>query len=139
MQSTLRAPAIPWRFRLLIAESGKNEFNAWDRGLSAKARAKRDTNIRFLSEQPCERWERPTASPLGHNSYVIRFKDENGTEHRLFGFFHTENHVFVICFPGTERDSQYYPADYEERLARLRGEISAKFAQRTVDCSWPIT
>src|ERR1700759_1041201 len=55
MQSRLRAPTTPWKFRLVITEGGKNEFVTWDRGLGAKARAKRDPNIRFLSEQPCER------------------------------------------------------------------------------------
>ncbi len=94
--------------------------------------------MRFLREHPCEHWERPKASPLKNNSYVIRFKDENGTEHRLFGFFHLTNHVFVICFAGTERDSKYYPVDYEKRLARLRIEVSDSFKERTVDCPWPV-
>lgn len=138
LQSPLRAPSSPWRFRLAISSSGKNEFVAWSKGLTARGRAKRDTNLRFLSGQPCERWDRPQASPLKHNSYVIRFKDENSTEHRLFGFFHIENHVFVICFSGTERDSKYYPVDYEKRLVRLRAEISDSFDERTVDCPWPV-
>ncbi len=94
--------------------------------------------MKFLAQQPAKSWSRPKASPLGNNSYVIRFMDETGFNHRLFGFFDLSNHVFVICFAGYEQNDQYHPSDYEDRLEKCRREVSMDFDGRTTACTWPV-
>jgi hypothetical protein len=92
--------------------------------------------MKFLAQQPSDRWSRPHASPLKNHSYVIRFKDENGAQHRMFGFFARQHHTFVICFAGHEKDNKYHPPDYEARVAKCKSLVELDFKKRTTDCDW---
>lgn len=138
MLSPLRSPSAPWAFRLYIGQSGRNRLQDWSERLSVKARAKRDSTMKFLRVQPEQRWSRPQASPLGNHVYVIRFTDETGKQHRLFGYFALEHHAFVICLAGFEKDGRYQPKDYEERTKQCRVEVDPDCLGRTVECPWPV-
>jgi len=139
LQSTARTPDAPWNIRLFITSTDRNELAIWDSTLSVKGRARRDVAIKFLRVQPSTRWSRPQSSPLGDNCYVIRFKDQTGFQHRLFGYQDIKHHAFVICFEGYEQNDEYHPADYAERIKQCRTEVGDLFDERTVECEWPIT
>jgi len=138
MQSLHRTPAAPWTFRLYLGANGRNDFTKWDAALSAAGKARRNGSMRFLRAEPPQRWDRPHASALGNHVYVIRFHDQTGFKHRLFGYFDLEHHAFVICVIGYEQGDKYHPDDYEKRTERCRDEVSLGFNQRTVECPWPV-
>lgn len=138
LQGSLKPVFAVWEFRLWLTESGRNDHEKWNSGLSATARARRDMNMRFLRDKPATLWERPDASPLGDNLYMIRFKDENGSQHRLFGYHDLKNHAYVICFEGFEKDNVYHPTDYKERIRKCRSDIEGQFNERTIVCPWPV-
>ena len=138
LEQPVKAVVSVWEYRLYVTPSGRNDIAKWDAKLSARARAKRNTNMKFLRDKPATQWSRPSASPISDNVYVIRFKDENGSEHRMFGYHDLQYHAFVICFEGYEKDNVYYPTDYEERVKKFRTEIAGKFDERTIACTWPV-
>lgn len=138
LHSPLRTPHKPWQFLCYITAGGRNDFTKWDAKLSVKARAKRDVAMRYLRVQPPERWNRPLASSLGNHLYVIHFSDENGTAHRLCGFFDLQNHAFVICVTIVEKDGKYNPQDYEKRTLDARTQVARAFAQHTAPWPWRI-
>ena len=138
MHSPVRTPDTPWEFRLYLGPGGRNAFTKWDNGLSAAGRARRNTAMKFLRVEPPQRWDRPHASSLGHNVYVIRFKDQTGFQHRLYGYFDLQHHAFVICETGYEKDSVYFPSGYIERTERCRTDVSMDFNGRTTICPWPL-
>ncbi len=139
MLSVSRAPDSPWVFMLYVSQSGKNEFTAWNASLSAAGKARRNAALKFLRVQPEQRWARPYASFIGHHGYVIRFKDETGFQHRLFGFFDPTHHSFVISVIGFEQNDVYHPKDYVKRTTERRVDVLADYGQRTVDCPWPVS
>lgn len=138
LEGAVKRPFSGWEYRLWLTDSGRNDFEKWDKGLSAKGRARRNTNMKFLRDKPADQWDRPEASPLGDNVYVIRFKDENSTQHRLFGYHDLSNHAYVICFAGFEKDHVYHPTDYGKRILQCRANIKGRFSERTIVCPWPI-
>jgi hypothetical protein len=66
---------------------------------------------------------------------VIRFRDENGKQWRIFGFASPDNHCFVMVIHGYEKDRKYFPPDYLERVGRRKGEIGQLVVDLTVP--WP--
>lgn len=138
LQSTSRSPDEPWEIRCYLRESGKNDALAWHAKFSTKGKVKVRTRLHYLRFQPQERWTRPEAAALKNNVAVIHVTDENGSKHRLTGYFDHRNHAFVICVLGYEKDDVYYPPDYEERTRRCRDDVGDDFDQRTAKWPWPI-
>lgn len=136
LHSKTRPPLQPWKFLHYLSKSGRNDIAAWDVDLSKKARANRNTAMRYLKVQPSDRWSRPLASPLGDHLYVIHFRDENGSAHRLCGFFDADHHAFVICVTIIEKDGKYKPENYEQRTNQARANVAGAFEQRTTSCDW---
>ncbi|MDO9404897.1 MAG: hypothetical protein Q7T87_12765 [Polaromonas sp.] len=136
LQSQMRQPEKPWEFRHYLTDSGRNDMEKWDANLSKRGRANRDTAMRYLRNQPIERWTRPEASSIGDHLYVIHFKDENGSAHRLCGFFDLDYHAFVICVTIIEKDGKYKPKDYEKSTIQARANVAGVFEQRTASCTW---
>ncbi|WP_431107626.1 hypothetical protein [Variovorax paradoxus] len=138
LKGSKKPPFTVWEFRLWLTATGRNEHAKWDSELSKKGRARRNVSMKFLRDKPAAQWSRPEASPLGDHVYVIRFKDENGTQHRLFGYHDLDHHAYVICFEGFEKDHVYHPPNYEERVRKCRSDIKGQFDQRTIVCPWPV-
>ncbi|WP_419465627.1 type II toxin-antitoxin system RelE/ParE family toxin [Burkholderia diffusa] len=93
----------------------------WVKTLSKKARANFSRTRDHLRHQPPEQWDRPHASPLGNHIYVIRFRDENSTQHRAFGHFRSKNDAFVLTNSGIEKDNVYEPSTYRQSADDARG------------------
>jgi hypothetical protein len=138
LHSPARTPDQLWEIRCFLRESGRNECAKWHQNLSTRARVKLRVRLAYLRAQPESRWQRPEASPLGNHVAVIRFTDENGTQHRLTGYFDHKHHAFVICVLGVEKDETYTPADYEQQTHSRRSEVGERFAERTAAWPWDI-
>lgn len=74
------------------------------------------------------------ASPLGDGIYVIRFSDENRSQHRIFGFFDVARRAFVMALPGGERDGKYFPSDYAKKTLERRELVSRGAPGRIKPC-----
>jgi len=106
---------INWNYHERL-ENAEGVISSWIKKsrLSKKGQMNLERSLDQLKQQPKQNWSRPTASSLGNSIYVIRFKDENGTQHRVFGHFFDEHHSFVITLNGYEKDNAYHPHDYKE-------------------------
>ena len=135
LHSTEKPPEKPWAFLWYLTDSGRNNLVKWDTGLSTKAKVNRNTAMKYLRVQPLSRWSRPEASPLGNGLYVIHFKDENSTAHRLCGFIDHEHHAFVICVTIIEKDGKYNPDDYETRTLTAKRKVQGDFNKHTAVCT----
>lgn len=95
--------------------------------LSKTAKANMRVALQILSFQDKTEWNRPHASSIKNHIYVIRFKDENRTQHRLFGHFHDDRKCFVMSLKGTEKGNKYEPANYNEIAAQRKGICDSSF------------
>ena len=123
-----------WRFRCFRSLRGEDLIDEWAKKLSKKGKVKLTVALEYLCVQPRTEWSRPHASPLGNHIYVIRFKDENGTQHRLAGHFHEESYVFVLTQPVIEKDNQYDPSNYEDLAAAHKLNCDGDLDARTCTC-----
>ena len=115
----------------MLTASGTDKCSVFVKSLSKKAQANLDRTLDHLQVQPKIEWDRPHASPVGHNIYVIRFKDENRSQWRLFGHFHDPHTSFVVSLHGSERDGVYEPADYVDQCSDNRTVCDQRFDART--------
>lgn len=115
----------------MCGSNGRSVVERQDAELSKTGKARRDVEIAYLRQQPLTRWTRPHASSLGDHLYVIRFRDENRKQHRMFGFADIPHHLFVICLTGYEKDNVYHPHDYIDRVKRCRDDIGPRIDERT--------
>lgn len=134
----------PWNIHELIdrKQGAISLFLSNHRYCSKKARIKFDRALDHLIQMPKQKWERPHSSPLGDNTYVIRFTDETRKQLRVFGYFQDDHHCFVMTLTGEEKDDQYSPKDYEKILLEHRKFISKNFLQHSKPfeerCFFPI-
>ena len=89
---------------VVVASWVKNDLSK-----TAWMRLKRALEI--LSNQKIMEWDRPNASFVSDSDriYVIRFKDENSTQWRIYGFHDIKLCHFIMTNYGTERGNKYEP------------------------------
>lgn len=106
--------------------------NIFSPPLTRNGKGRMDRSLDRLSQQPKTNWKKPyPASPLKDNKYVIRFKDENQMQRRMFGHFFDPHCTFVITLTGYEKGNVYYPSNYEQKCADLKLECDSNFCSRT--------
>lgn len=123
-----------WKYRCFKDHRGLDVIDPWHKKLSAAARANFTRARQQLSHQPLTSWSRPHASPLGDHIYVIRFRDENRTQHRVFGHIEQAHTSFVMSVTGTERDNVYSPKTYIKDVGDARNVCGGQYHERTCDC-----
>ena len=101
------------------------------RDCSKKAAAKFDRTLDHLQQVDKPSWERPYASSLGDNIYVIRFTDENRRQLRVFGHFEDVEHCFVMTLTGGEKGNTYDPANYDDQASKFRNVVASDFFGNT--------
>lgn len=136
LHRTTHAPDQPWEIRCYVKER-RNDFEKWHAGLSVTGKARLAITLKYLCVRAESDWQRPHASTAGDHLGVIRFKDENRTQHRLTGYFDLAHHAFVICVAGIEKDGVYAPPDYEKRASACRESVGQYFDKRTSPWPWP--
>lgn len=128
------AYAGPWNFHEQRDRSGA-VITLWisSSHLSKKSQARLERALDQLRHMPKTSWSKPApASNIGDQTYVIRFKDESGMQHRVFGHFHDPHLAFVLTFSGYEKDDVYYPSNYQDVAQRHRLACEADFHACTV-------
>jgi hypothetical protein len=121
-----------WRFRCYLKQSGADLIQEWHGQLSKKGQAHLERTLEHLCVLDQTEWQRPHASALGHHIYVIRFRDENRTQHRIFGHFQGDE--FVMTTTAIEKDNRYEPNNAKEIAYIRRQECLANPDQRTQEC-----
>ena len=108
----------------------------WLNGLSKKAMANLKRTLEHLAQKRITEWERPHSSSIGNNIYVIRFKDENGTQWRIYGEHELQQQCFVLTCHGTERGSVYDPpvAKCCDTASKRMAECREQWDARTCSC-----
>ncbi|HXA48565.1 MAG TPA: hypothetical protein VNW52_13100 [Burkholderiaceae bacterium] len=128
------ASDILWGYRCFLSSRGDDVIDEWLSTISKKGKAKLERTLEHLCVQPKTEWDRPHASSLGHHIYVIRFKDETGMQHRVFGHFHDKEKTFALTLTGFEKDDKYHPSDYHERATDNKSICDASYPSRTKEC-----
>lgn len=123
-----------WRFRCFKSVRGEDLIDRWHGKLSKKAQANLERTMEHLCVQDQSSWDRPHASSLGHHIYVIRFRDENRTQHRIAGHFHSESIVFVLTQPAVEKDDKYEPPNLLDIAKDNKSVCDGDFEGRTGNC-----
>jgi hypothetical protein len=125
-----------WTFRCYVHERGKNVVMDWLNGLSKKAMVNLKRTLEHLAQKPLTAWERPHSSPIGNHIYVIRFKDENSTQWRIYGEHDPSRGCFVLTNFGTERGGVYDPPSAQcSSLASSRmADCRQHWDERTCSC-----
>ena len=113
---------------------GKNLIDSHLRQLSKRASFNLRRTLEHLRVKPFHFWDRPHASPLGNHIYVIRFKDEQRTQHRFFGHHQAGQTVFVITLYGQEKDNHYEPSNYRRTCEHRQRECLADPRRHTCAC-----
>lgn len=135
LQSRSGSPMQPCELRSIVDQRGRTPIVEFRAQRSPAGRANLDRTLEQLRFQPFERWDKPLAARLKDHVRVIRFRDENRTQWRIFGYIAVPNHCFVMTLTGTERDGKYSPPDYEQRVAEARAAIGGNLLDRTAP--WP--
>lgn len=123
-----------WNYHERV-ESEEGVITAWimSTNMSKKAQANFERTLDQLRQLPKTSWSKPQpASSLGHNTYVIRFRDVSGAQLRVFGYFFDDHEAFVMTFEGMEKDNVYYPKNYQEMAKRHKAECDKSFSDKTV-------
>ena len=123
-----------WKFLCYRNASGKNQITPSLTALSKTGMMQLRRALEHLSAKPQASWERPHASPAGNHIYVIRFRDENRKQHRLFGHHDLIAPEFVITLYGFEKDGKYEPSDYITISATRRSECLASPSEHKCSC-----
>lgn len=126
--------AIVWSYRCYKNATGRNQITSHLTGLTVKGRMQLRRTLEHLRTKPETLWIRPHASPAGNHIYVIRFHDENRTQHRLFGHHEASFAEFVITLYGVEKDRVYEPSDYLRICATRRGECASEPDKHKCSC-----
>jgi len=122
-----------WNFHFYPPdESLTSLYDLFRPPLSKKAKGRLSLTLDHLAQKRKNEWSRPQASPLGHSKYVIRFKDENNAQKRLFGHFYDDHDAFVVTLSGCEKDDRYYPVDYDSRSTDYKVICDANFNTETI-------
>ncbi|MFY3697388.1 type II toxin-antitoxin system RelE/ParE family toxin [Achromobacter xylosoxidans] len=125
---------VLWTYKCFKDHRDIDVVDGWHKKLSPTARANFMRARQQLAHQPMTSWSRPHASPLGNHIYVIRFKDENRTQHRVFGHFEQTDSAFVMSVTGYEKDSVYYPKTYVADVSSARSVCEGNYEKRTCNC-----
>lgn len=99
-----------WEYKCYLDERGGNPVFDWLSTLSKKAQANLKRSLEILSCLEIKDWHKPNPASLTENHiYVIRFKDENRTQWRIYGHHNIAKKTFVLSFYGNEKGNKYDP------------------------------
>ena len=100
-----------WNYRCYVDDRGNNPVLTWLSALSKKAQANFKRNLEIIECLEIADWHKPSpTSYVNNHIYVIRFKDENRTQWRIYGHHNIEKKVFVLSFYGFEKGNRYEPS-----------------------------
>lgn len=98
-----------WTFYDYISQSGRNEIADWVRGeLSVVAEERFEARLDHLGGVERHEWRRPKFSLLKNCDGIseIRF-DVEKKQHRVFGFFSSERHVYIMVLGWIKKNGDY--------------------------------
>lgn len=126
-----------WTFRCYLV-GDDDVLDEWRKTHAAddKLLAKLDTRLRFLSQQPRDKWVRPAFDTLSHDWAglgEVRFEYKN-VQHRIFGFASGQME-FTFLVAATKKGSKFDPLNTRTTAhARKREVVADRSRARDCDC-----
>ncbi len=102
---------LRWTFRCFISTGGGNVIKEWYQSEPATVRSAFDTSLKYLRDQPHDKWVRPFTGILSRECaglVEIRFT-VNKVRYRPIGFFGPNRMEFTLVFCATEKDRKFVP------------------------------
>lgn len=132
--------AIQWEFKCYKDRRNRVVVAYWVKHeLSKKAWQHLKRSMEVLANRQIIDWHKPLPASkidVSDSIYVIRFKNENSTQWRIYGFHDSNLFNFVMTNYGTERGNQYNPpADVAAKTAEdARGVCYTSWAESVTSC-----
>lgn len=132
-QSQSEAKTWKWYCR---KDRGEDVIDPEIARLSKKAKANFERARDHLLAMPLTMWSKPHPASYvqKHHIYVIRFKDEDSKQWRVFGHANSDAFRFVMTFIATEKDDAYIPANAGDRADDFRKLVESDFSKYTCRC-----
>ena len=125
-----------WRFRCYVVEDDLDVLDKWrqDHGGEDRLLAKLDTQLRFLQQQPRDKWIRPHFDTLSNDCAglgELRLQHKN-VQHRIIGFA-SGREEYTWLFAAKEIGGKFVPRD---TCPTAQGRRTAVTSNRSlaVDC-----
>jgi hypothetical protein len=125
-----------WRFRCYVVADNVDVLDNWRQAHEGddKLLVKLDTRLRFLQQQPRDKWVRPYFDTLSDDCAglgEIRFQYKN-VQYRFIGFASgAEEYTWVLT--ATEKGDKFVPKNACEAAQRLKRAVIAD-RSLAVDC-----
>jgi hypothetical protein len=112
---------VTWTYQCY--DDGKQP-NLWQRWYEKHPEAQGRHDAAFDMIEQMDVWQKPRVKSFGKITEVIL----NGpVAHRIFGFFGSDPHVFIVTGVGYHKDQRYYPTDILKTVVKRRKEIEDGF------------
>lgn len=109
-----------WAFMEFATLGQRRVITQWvAKDLAMEAEIELHDTLRFLSVTPRQLWTRPEYSPFDAEISEIRFK-ANGLQHRVFGFFLSDEKQYVMLIGAQKKMKIYDPRDAIETARKRR-------------------
>jgi len=108
---TIQFQTFLWQFRCYVDEKKHSDVREFIDSLPTKTKARLKRSLEILTGLDIQEWHKPNpASFINNHIYVIRFKDTNRQQWRIYGFHDKDKKTFVFTYYGTEKDGKYKPS-----------------------------
>jgi hypothetical protein len=98
-----------WIFKCFLSETGRDLIDEWYNSLPIKTRAKFDTIIEHLRDNPHTSWGGYISPLTGHEGiFEIKFM-HNRVVYRPLGCFGTNRHEFILLIGAREHGDDFEP------------------------------
>jgi len=128
--------SVRWAFRCYLSPAGVDVIDEWYRAQPDKLKAKFDTRVRYLQQQPRQAWVRPYFDTLSGECAdfgEIRFEWKN-VQYRPIGF--TSGKLeFTLVLVAEERGGKFIPRGVCETARKRRDEV-IRDRRRAHDCAF---
>ena len=123
-----------WRFRCYLMDDGTDVIDAWYEAQPAPLQAKFDTRMRFLQQNPRDKWVRPYFDTLGNECAglgEVRFEWKN-VQYRPIGFSSGEME-FTLVFVAEEHGGAFVPRNTCRQCQSRKAEVISH-REKARDC-----
>lgn len=115
-----------WTFTEYVSFGGRGVISEWvKKDIEILAKIEFHITLTFLELAPRDLWTRPEYSPLDSEIGEIRFK-ANNLQHRVFGFFISDEFKYVMLKGSTKKGSLYTPKDAIKTARERKDDIINK-------------
>jgi protoheme ferro-lyase len=127
---------VRWTFRCYLDDDGSDVIETWYEAQPAALQAKFDTRMRYLQQNPRDKWVRPYFDTLRKECAglgEVRFEWKN-VQYRPIGFASGEME-FTLVFVAEERERAFVPRNTCQQCQSRKARVVAN-RERACDCDF---